>query len=310
MAGRQQPSADPQPAVRGEQDHGTAWRRTWPLRGQRPTGHRQDHDAAGCDRAIVVERALRLAELASPQDAFHDTESGTWSTSEWEHTVVAPHPSLTGFEIVVAAANNGAVENVTTQIPGPAAIGPQWRPRASDLDYFSATAAQVHGEGAWAMVAARLGKRANRGGFVNSFWWSPAGQDDRGGMHEREKSSPWADEEFTAARTELFLAALGLHKAFLTATAPTVRGNLEALMDILAGRGQQALSRLYGVTAEWAPSRTSVQRLADQAAPYGTWLRTATPDGSGRVWVGTPLRVHRRRDPHQPGYDRPCQQRA
>jgi hypothetical protein len=60
--------------------------------------------------------------------------------------------------------------------------------------------------------------------------------------------------------------------------------------------GQQALSRLYGVAAEWAPSRTSVQRLADQAAPYGTWLRTATPDGSGRVWVGTPLRVHRRCD--------------
>ena len=57
--------------------------------------------------AIVVERALRLAELASPQDAFHDTESGTWSTSEWEHTVAAPHPSLTGFEIVVAAANKG-----------------------------------------------------------------------------------------------------------------------------------------------------------------------------------------------------------
>jgi hypothetical protein len=201
-------------------------------------------------------------------------------------------------------------------------------------------------------------------------------------VDEREKSSPWADEEFTAARTELFLAALGLHKAFLTATAPTVRGNLHALMDILAGGGprpraattraawqtffpdgagglqhvrvhrpavrrvrprvpgvaahrrggagraaagcrgdlagpahgavgdplqiepvvtmpwggQQALSRLYGVAAEWAPSRTCVQRLADQAAPYGTWLRTATPDGSGRVWVGTPLRVHRRCD--------------
>ena len=202
------------------------------------------------------------------------------------------------------------------------------------------------------------------------------------GVDEREKSSPWADEEFTAARTELFLAALGLHKAFLTATAPTVRGNLNALMDILAGRGprpraatmraawqtfflmvpvvsstfasvdrlfagfgreslgwllideagqaapqqaagaiwrarrtvvvgdplqiepvvtmpwggQQALSRLYGVAAEWAPSRTSVQRLADEAAPYGTWLRAAMPDGSGQVWVGTPLRVHRRCD--------------
>ena len=42
--------------------------------------------------AIVVERALRLAELVSPHDAFVGTESWTWSTSTWQHTVVAPWP--------------------------------------------------------------------------------------------------------------------------------------------------------------------------------------------------------------------------
>jgi hypothetical protein len=69
------------------------------------------------------------------------------------------------------------------------------------------------------------------------------------GLDEREKSSPWADEEFTAARTALFLAALGLHKAFLTATAPTVRGNLNALMDILAGHGPRP--RAVTTRAAW-----------------------------------------------------------
>jgi len=383
--------------------------------------------------AIVVERALRLAELASPQDAFRDTEPGTWSTSTWQHTVAAPHPSLTGFEIVVAAANNGAVENVTTQIPGPGAIGPHWRTRTSDLDYFSATAAQVHGEGAWAMVSARLGKRANRGGFVNSFWWRPAGQDGHGGMRdvltaleaepvdwpaavaaftaaadavralaaqrqeaaaaierlataETERRQAWAAiraaektcrqlvESGRAAERSLAeadagrLAAQNAYDAhqnqrpgLLVSLATRFRAGREWHTDHLALRnacrdrlfagfgreslgwllideagqaapqqaagaiwrarrtvavgdplqiepvvtmpwgGQQALSRLYGVAAEWAPSRTSVQRLADQAAPYGTWLRTSTPDGSGRVWVGTPLRVHRRCD--QPIFD-------
>jgi superfamily I DNA and/or RNA helicase len=56
--------------------------------------------------------------------------------------------------------------------------------------------------------------------------------------------------------------------------------------------GQQALLRLLRVAEEWAPSRTSVQRVADRLARHGTLL-----PGSGRpVWVGTPLRVHRRCD--------------
>jgi hypothetical protein len=57
-------------------------------------------------------------------------------------------------------------------------------------------------------------------------------------VERREKSAPWADEEFTTARTELFLAALRLHKDFITAEAPTIRRNLNAHLpyfDVLAG---------------------------------------------------------------------------
>jgi len=47
-----------------------------------------------------------------------------------------------------------------------------------------------------------------------------------------------------------------------------------------------------------APGITSVQRVADRLAPYGTMVRgsSSPTDGSGDVWVGTPLRVHRRCD--------------
>ena len=60
------------------------------------------------------------------------------------------------------------MENVSTEIPGPKGIDGQWRDAAATVDYFSQTASHD----AWAMVAARLGKRANRAAFVQDFWWN------------------------------------------------------------------------------------------------------------------------------------------
>jgi hypothetical protein len=524
--------------------------------------------------AVVVSRAIELACLASPSEAFTTTRE-KWQPVQHTRTITTPNPKLTGFEIVVASSNNGAVENVSKEIPGPKGIGGQWRDAAATVDYFSQTA----GQDAWAMIAARLGKRANRAAFVQDFWWnrdsgmqnvlrqtaaprpdwqsavtsfrralsrvndltterslvshsitrlpiasrdraqadadlesaialreeletdqqdadrrlrtaddrwqmassavaahwpgrpglfallsghgrtarrtweaenaelngrfvaadrerdaaSRAAQDVTGRLvaarheegnargtrdrltHEleelrrqvhaarlrwgdhlpdgpeyaetaeperiqrREKSAPWADAEFTAARTELFLAALTLHKALILAEARTFRQNLFALMDILDGKGrpsdaatraawqtfflvvpvvsttfasldklfaslgreslgwlfvdeagqappqyavgalwrarravivgdplqlkpvvtlpwggQRALLREFGIGEQWAPSRTSVQQVADRLAEHGTALPGPASDEA--VWVGTPLRVHRRCD--------------
>ena len=180
------------------------------------------------------------------------------------------------------------------------------------------------------------------------FFGAPA---DGDADARRELTAPWADPEFAAARTELFLAALALHKALIIAQARRIRGNLNALVDFLSGKsrpgdrvllaawqtlflvvpvvsttfasfpamfgglgaesigwllideagqappqqaagaiwrakrtvvvgdpmqlepvvtlpwgGQQALLRLFGVPEGWAPSRTSVQRVADRIA--------------------------------------------
>lgn len=529
--------------------------------------------------AIVVNRAIELACLTSPGEAF-TTAREQWQPVHYPHKITTPNPKLTGFEIVVASSNNGAVENVSKEIPGPKGIDGQWRDAAAAVNYFSQTA----GHDAWAMVAARLGNRTNRAAFARDFWFNsdssmqnvlkqPAADrpdwpgavasfrralsqvkalsaersvvshcitrlpvtsrdrakanadlesaialrekleteqqdadrrlreaDDRWQMassavaahrpgrpgllallsgrgrttrrmwetehaelsarfvaadrerdsvsraaqdvanrlaaarrdeekasstrdrltHEleelrrqvraarlrwgdhvpdgpeyaetveperiqrREKAAPWADAEFTAARTELFLAALALHKALILAEAPTFRRNLSALMDILGGKGrpsdaatlaawqtfflvvpvvsttfasldklfgglgreslgwlfvdeagqaspqyavgalwrarrgvivgdplqikpvvtlpwggQRALLREFGVGEQWAPSRTSVQQVADRLAEHGTAL--PGPASDEPVWVGTPLRVHRRCD--QPMFD-------
>ncbi|NKX90017.1 DEAD/DEAH box helicase [Nocardia coubleae] len=57
---------------------------------------------------------------------------------------------------------------------------------------------------------------------------------------------------------------------------------------------QEALVRQYGLDAEWMPDLASARQAADRGVRFGTWLTPADYDRP--VWVGTPLRVHRRSD--------------
>ncbi|MFJ7265520.1 DEAD/DEAH box helicase [Streptomyces sp. NPDC099050] len=562
-----------------------------------------------CFAAAVVERARRLAALRLPSQAFAEQAPYVWKSGDYTRTVTPLRPEFTGFEMVVASANNGAVENISTEIPAREALGDPWR---DDADYFAEQATRLlKGEPAWGAVAARLGSKKNRLEFVNRFWhgkyrqtdtdapppqpvppqpdgrgrrprnaWIDSGsglshllrqwrdtpqagvwregrqrfeaalseverlrseravaaeayeglttayeallraqlavprheaelarvretlppaedalagseqalaraeqahqahlarrpgftvslftlgraarawhaeeagaadlvadarlardaaQAERDGVRgavgaaaarlrareaareaertrvaraeqtvaaargrwgeavpqdawltdedaARELAAPWSDPEITAARTELFLAALHLHQAFLRCTARTMYANLMAGMDAVAGAvpktvpeahlraawqsvflvvpvvsttfasldrvfgrlgpealgwlfvdeagqatpqmavggmwrarrtvvvgdplqlepvvvlpwtAQRALRDDFGAAEEWAPSRTSVQQLADRANRYGTLLPAELPDGSHEVWVGSPLRVHRRCD--------------
>ncbi|MFV2115775.1 AAA domain-containing protein [Micromonospora sp. LOL_025] len=131
--------------------------------------------------ALVVERARRLAALTDPGRAFTGRQL-RWSTGQRTRVIDVWQPELTGFEIVVASANNGAVQNVTDEIPAADAIDESWRERAAAVDYFPDIAtALLAGEAdaeqpqvverAWALVAARLGNKSNRSRFVNTFWY-------------------------------------------------------------------------------------------------------------------------------------------
>jgi hypothetical protein len=117
--------------------------------------------------ALVVERASRLADLPYPAAGFEDQRLA-WRTDHSQRWVRPLRPELTGFEIVVASANNGAVANVTQEIPQRAAIDDTW---AAQADYFADHATRVLGEPAWGLVAARLGNKTNCGEFVSRFWY-------------------------------------------------------------------------------------------------------------------------------------------
>ncbi|WP_305864153.1 AAA domain-containing protein, partial [Achromobacter sp. GbtcB20] len=67
---------------------------------------------------------------------------------------------------------------------------------------------------------------------------------------------------------------------------------LEPVLALPTGL-QGALAKHFGVGKPWWPGDTSAQRLADQTMTMGTWL----PDEAmEKIWVGSPLRVHRRCD--------------
>ncbi|MCL2529034.1 MAG: AAA domain-containing protein [Coriobacteriia bacterium] len=127
----------------------------------------------------VVERARRLAQLKQPIDAF-TSETRRWNYGDYDVRVRQLKPELVGFEMVVASANNAAVENVTTEIPAHTAIHSTWH---SDADYFADLASLVlsrtkndeeakdASSQAWGLVAARLGNKRNRSDFRSAFWF-------------------------------------------------------------------------------------------------------------------------------------------
>lgn len=139
--------------------------------------------------AVVVERARALSRLSTPGGAFTG-EKNIRSGKFWRK-VSLWKPGLTGYEIVVASSNNGAVENVTLEIPGQEAIDGSWR---GQVEYFADLGSRVIGEPAWGLFAAPLGNKENRSKFVSRFWFDKAdavaeedGTPTAGGMQERLK---------------------------------------------------------------------------------------------------------------------------
>lgn len=126
---------------------------------------------------VIVERARVLSGFAKPWEAFSKEWDG-WETSRGRTAFPRLRPELAGFEIVVASANNGAVDNVTTEIPGRDAIDERW----AHADHFAATATNMldGDKEAWGTLAAQLGNARNRRNFVKRFWWGNRPDGSRG----------------------------------------------------------------------------------------------------------------------------------
>lgn len=86
---------------------------------------------------------------------------------------------LAGFSIVVASSNNGAVENVSMELPKLDAIDPAWLDATNVYQDIAASAASRHKR-----IAGRLGNKENLTDFVNKFWWQ-SGEEKPAGLRAR-----------------------------------------------------------------------------------------------------------------------------
>ena len=172
----------------------------------------------------VCERAKAMTEFKNPCDAFAPVEGAAYGTgnSSWQlHEI---DHRLRGHEILVASANNAAVENISRELPLADALTDDLTP---PLNYFAAIAAELakgppikknpkqerKSRPVWGLAAAVLGNSTNRSFFGDVFWWS-----ESTGLKEKlfqiiragsKKSAKSPDDELTWPRAvKAFRAAV------------------------------------------------------------------------------------------------------
>ncbi|MFJ6138798.1 AAA domain-containing protein [Kitasatospora sp. NPDC092286] len=232
--------------------------------------------------ALVVERAAAMADFDRPAQAFTGRPwQGKDRQGAHARFVSGLDPRLTGFEIVVTSSNNGAVENITAELPGLDALDEHWH---DDPDHFADLAsALLGGAPAWGLVAAVLGNKANRREFGERFWW--------GRLPEKE-----AD-----ARTAAGLPALRGMQALLSDWIPPrtpapARGRAEGSAGPStappAGPARPVPSWTQAV-ADFRAAQAEVERLREQRRRLAARLEGVESPRAGQRIETLRVDVHR-----------------
>lgn len=143
---------------------------------------------------VMVQRAECLVGYDDPKKAFSFIKEADGSIKKVQNSYVNTlSPELCGFGIVVASSNNGAVENISKELPDIKAL------HESFLDiegagYFRDIAQRMHGANSWGLISAVLGNSGNRYTFNTKFLDREKGKDKLGKsyfqIHDECKSIP------------------------------------------------------------------------------------------------------------------------
>lgn len=126
----------------------------------------------------VVERALKLAQYNTPDDAFQK-QAFEEPPNDYLQTYYTMDKELTKHGFIVASNNNAAVENVSKELPVTDSVKDahtaRFAPQLDDI-YFTDIATNMMDEPSWGLISARLGRKANISAFTKKLWFSKEGK--------------------------------------------------------------------------------------------------------------------------------------
>lgn len=116
--------------------------------------------------ANLVARAKAMLRFSQPGDAF--AKIGQIETNGgFSPFIYQPDESLCRWGMVVASSNNGAVENISKELPLKKETGDY----AEETGYFRGVAEDCMDPEYWGIVAAVLGNKENRNKLVTALWF-------------------------------------------------------------------------------------------------------------------------------------------
>lgn len=145
--------------------------------------------------AIITSRADVLATLRRASDGFAINAREASNDGGKEQVAYKLNPSLYGFEIVVASSNNGAVENVTLELPQRDKIDKSWLPEA---EHFADLGELITGKPAWGLVSGALGSKARRKTFVDRYFYGQGPSSGQDRVDNNEEADHETDDENVA----------------------------------------------------------------------------------------------------------------
>lgn len=116
---------------------------------------------------IMVKRAKAMSLFEYPADAF--TKVGEIKINEsFSPFLYSPHKSISHGGIVIASSNNGAVENISKELP----LKKEVEPFDEQVSYFKEVAENCVDSDNWGLISAVLGNKKNQNELVSKLWFN------------------------------------------------------------------------------------------------------------------------------------------
>lgn len=115
--------------------------------------------------AILVQRAHHMIQFDEPAKAFTKLEE-TKKSEGYVPFIYEPHASICDGGIVVTSSNNGAVENISKELP----LKKEVKGYADRLGYFRTVSEGCVDPEHWGLIAAVMGSKKNQRKLIDAIW--------------------------------------------------------------------------------------------------------------------------------------------